>query len=77
MYIHTSMYTHTHTHTHTQYYAYFHTNTLYIYPVFLCSIYMYILTVSVYDILIHADSFNTLLIENRSTHSKCDGLDTH
>ncbi len=45
-----------------EYYAYFHTNTLYIYPVFLWSIYMYILTVSVYIILMHADSFNTLLI---------------
>ncbi len=45
-----------------EYYDYFHTNTLYIYPVFLWSIYMYILTVSVYIILMHADSFNTLLI---------------
>ena len=45
-----------------EYYAYFHTNTLYIYPVFLWPIYMYILTVSVYTILMHADSFNTLLI---------------
>ncbi len=34
-----------------EYYVYFHTNTLYIYPVFLCPIYMYILTVSVYTIL--------------------------
>ena len=30
---------------------------------------MYILTVSVYIILIHADSFNILLIETRTTHS--------
>ena len=45
-----------------EYYTYFHTNTIYIYPVFLCPIYMYILTVSVYTILIHTDSFNTLLI---------------
>ena len=45
-----------------EYYAYFHTNPLYIYPVFLWPIYMYILTVSVYIILMHADSFNTLLI---------------
>ena len=45
-----------------EYYAYFHANTLYIYPVFLWPIYMYILKVSVYIILMHADSFNTLLI---------------
>ena len=45
-----------------EYYGYFHTYTLYIYPVFLWPIYMYILTVSVYIILMHADSFNTLLI---------------
>ena len=45
-----------------EYYAYFYTNTLYIYPVFLCPIYMYILTVSVYTILMHADSCNTFLI---------------
>ncbi len=60
-----------------EYYVYFHTYTLYVYPVFVLPIYMYILTVSVYTILIHADSFNTLLIENRTTHSICDGLDTH
>ncbi len=46
------------------YYAYIHTYTIYIYPVFVQPIYMYILTVSVYTILIHADSFKTLLIEN-------------
>jgi hypothetical protein len=59
-----------------EYYAYFHIYTLCIYPVFVLPIYMHILTVSVYTILIHADSFNTLLIENRTTHSICDGLDT-
>ena len=58
-------------------FAYFHTYTLYVYPVFVLPKYMYILTVSVYTILIHTDSFNTLLIENRTTHSICDGLDTH
>jgi hypothetical protein len=60
-----------------EYYAYFHTYTLYIYPVFVLSIYMYILIVSVYTILLHTDSFNTLLIENRTTLSICDGVDTH
>ncbi len=60
-----------------EYYTYFHTYTLYIYPVFVLTIYLYILTVSMYTILIHADNFNTLLIENRTTHSICDGLDTH
>jgi hypothetical protein len=59
-----------------EYYAYFHIYTLYIYPVFVLPIHMYILRVSLYTILIHADSFNTLLIENRTTHSICDGLDT-
>ena len=58
-----------------EYYAYFHTYTLCIYPVFVQPIYMYILTVSVYTILIHADSFKTLLIENRTTHSISVGLD--
>ncbi len=48
-----------------EYFAYFHTYMFYIDPVFVLSIYMYILTVSVYTILIHVDSFNTLLIENR------------
>ncbi len=45
-----------------EYYSYFHTNTLYIYPVFLWPIYINILTVSVYTILMHADSFKTFLI---------------
>ena len=58
-----------------EYYVYFHTYTLYIYPVFVQPIYMYILTVSEYTILIHADSFKTLLTENRTTHSISVGLD--
>ncbi len=45
-----------------EYYAYFRTNTLYIYPVFLWPTYIYILTVSVYTILMHVDSFKTFLI---------------
>ena len=60
-----------------EYYAYFHTYTLYIYPVFVLSVYMYILTVSVYTILIHTDSFNTLLIENRTTQTNvCESHET-
>ena len=47
-----------------EYYAYFHTDKLYIYPVFLWSIYMYILTVSVYIILMHTDSFNQGMISS-------------
>ena len=59
-----------------EYYVYFHTYTLYIYRVFVQPMYMYILTVSVCTIHIHADSFMTLLIENRTTHSISVGLDS-